>query len=917
MTTITQLKCEYRSNPLGIDIPTPRLSWQIQSERRGARQTAYRILAASDPDKLRAGQADLWDSGKIESDESLHIPYAGQKLESRQRVHWQVTVWDETDQTSDSEPAWFEMGLLQRSDWRGEWIGAALTGGPRTTIPAPFLRQSFQLEGQVKTARLYVTALGLYECSINGQPVGEDVLTPGWTDYRKRVQYQVYDVTPLLRQGENVIGAVLGDGWAVGYLAWHPRQQYFDRPRLLAQLEMTLADGRTVIVATDRTWKHQFGPLLENDLLMGEAYDARLELHGWDAPGFDDRRWLGVELLADPGMALVATNGPTVRRIQEMPPIGEPVDKSDVQTRRFIFDLGQNMVGRVRFKGSAPPGTTITLRFAEVLNPDGTLYTANLRTARATDYYTFKGAGEESWEPKFTFHGFRYVELVGYPGPVSRDTLTGLVLHSEMAPTGHFECSDPLLNQLQTNIIWGQKGNFVDIPTDCPQRDERLGWTGDIQVFARTAAFNFDVAAFLTRWLQDVADAQTEQGSIPPVVPGVDTSFMSDGGPAWSDAAVICPWTLYLCYGDRRILENNYGVMSRFMDFIIAASPGYIRCAPEYEGWPGFGDWLSINANTPRDLIGTAFLAYDAHLMAQIAAVLGKTEDAGRYRRLFSDVKAAFAARYLKGSQLPVSAAPPSAVRQRMDRADAISRGNLKAVDYGPVASEVFNTDLFTPTQTAYVLALHFDLLPEALRPLAVAELVADIERRGMHLSTGFVGAPYLPHVLSDNGRLDIAYALLIQTTWPSWLYPVTQGATTIWERWDGWTEENGFQDPGMNSFNHYAYGSIGTWLYRTAAGIELDPARPGYKHIILRPQPGGGLTHAAGKLKTPYGELVSQWGINNDTFDWQVVVPPNTTATVYLPAQNGAKITLDGQAVAGPVHEVGAGEYRFVVKMT
>ena len=542
MTSITQLRCEYRSNPLGIDITRPRLSWQIQSDRRGARQTAYRILAASDPDQLRAGSADLWDSGKIESDQSIHVPYAGRPLGSRQRVYWQVTVWDETGQPSDSDPAWFEIGLLARNDWSGQWVGAALTGGPRSTIPAPFLRKYFQLEGQVQQARLYVTALGLYECSINGRPAGDDVFTPGWTDYRQRVQYRVYDVTPLLRSGENVLGAVLGDGWAVGYVAWHHRQQYFDRPRLLAQLEITLADGSTRIVATDSSWKHRFGPILENDMLMGEAYDARLELPGWDMPGFDDSRWSGVELFDDPGMALVATNGPTVRRSNELKPIDDPVDKSNVQTKRFIFDLGQNMVGWVRFRGSAPAGTTVTLRFAEVLDADGSLYTANLRTARATDYYTFKGEGEETWEPKFTFHGFRYIELVDYPGPVTRDTVTGIVLHSELKPTGYFECSEPFLNQLQHNIVWGQKGNFVDIPTDCPQRDERLGWLGDIQVFGRTAAFNFDIAAFMTRWLQDLADAQGELGNVPPVVPNVETSFRDDGGPAWAGWGISRFW---------------------------------------------------------------------------------------------------------------------------------------------------------------------------------------------------------------------------------------------------------------------------------------------------------------------------------------------------------------------------------------
>jgi alpha-L-rhamnosidase len=355
--------------------------------------------------------------------------------------------------------------------------------------------------------------------------------------------------------------------------------------------------------------------------------------------------------------------------------------------------------------------------------------------------------------------------------------------------------------------------------------------------------------------------------------------------------------------------------MSKFMDFLLRTSPGYIRCAPEYEGWHGYGDWLSINANTPRDLIGTAFLAYDARLMAQIADVLGNSEDAAKYRQLFANVREAFGARYLVGgSTLPIAAAPPSAMRKAMEEADALSRGHLKAVDYGPIASQVFNIERFVPTQTAYVLALHFDLLPAELRPLAVEELVADIERRDLHLSTGFVGSPYLPHVLSDNGRLDVAYALLQQKSWPSWLYAVTQGATTIWERWDGWTEGSGFQDPAMNSFNHYAYGAVGAWLYNAVAGIEIDPTQPGYKHIILRPQPGGGLTAACGKVRTLYGELLSQWDVDNGKFEWTVNVPPNTTATVYVPTQSDEKLTLNGETVRGAVHEITAGKYYFVV---
>lgn len=912
MTFITNLICEYRTNPLGIDVVQPRLSWQMQTNRYGARQQAYRILASSQLEQLQQGIGDVWDSGKVESDQSVQVVYEGQPLQSRQRVYWKVTVWDETNTAHQSDGAWFEMGLLQKDDWGAQWIGSALVGGAYSTIPAPYLRKTFTLSGEVKSARLYITALGLYECSINGQPVGDDVFTPGWTDYHQRVQYQVYDVTSLLQSGDNAIGAILGDGWAVGHVGWGTRQQYFDRPRLLAQLEITLTDGTNHRIITNSSWRYRVGALLENDFQMGEAYDARLEMPNWNTANFDDSNWQPVEIFDAPNSVLAATNAPMVKRMSELKPIAEPVYVGTFDRSSYIFDLGQNMVGWVRFKGTAPAGTTITLRFAEVLNEDGSLYTDNLRKARATDHYTFKGEGIEVWEPKFTFHGFRYVELSDYPGEITEDTVTGIVLYSQMATTGHFECSDPLINQLQSNIQWGQKGNFIDVPTDCPQRDERLGWTGDIQVFARTAAFNMNVASFMTKWAQDVADAQSPKGEIPPIVPKLKTQFMDDGGPAWADAVIICPWTIYLSYGDKRILESNYATMTRFMDFVINTSPDYIRCAPDYDGWRGFGDWLSINADTPHDLIGTAFLAYDACLMANIAEILGKAEDVVRYQRLFEEVKAAFGTRYLIGSEAIATA--PALLSNVAAHADAISRGNLQVVDYGVINSEVFNTKLFLPTQTAYVLALHFDLLPDHLRPIAVEELVADIERRGMHLSTGFVGSPYLNHVLSQNGRLEVAYELLKQTSWPSWLYAVTQGATTIWERWDAWTEDNGFQTPQMNSFNHYAYGAIGAWLYNTIAGIEVDERNPGYKHVIIRPQPGGGLTSASAELQTLYGKLRSAWKIENNTFSLALVVPPNSSATVYLPAFNQQKVTLNGESTAKPVYELDAGDYHFTI---
>ena len=871
----TDLRCEYQTNPLGIDVPQPRLSWKLAADGRGARQTAYQVRVADSPAALAdgaTGHGRLWDSGRVESAQSVQVPYGGQPLASRQRAWWQVRVWDESGAASaDSAPSWWEMALLERGDWQAEWIGAGLVGGPRTTVPSPYLRRTFALGQPAASARLYVTALGVYEFFINGQRVGEDVLAPGWTDYSKRVRYQVYDVAALLHGGENVLGALLGDGWYSGHVCWYDRQHYGDRPRLLAQLEIVTAAGEHLTIASDQAWRTAFGPLLESDEVMGESYDARLELDGWSAPGFDDRRWLPAERFDDTGVSLVATGGPLVRRHEIIKPITDPTE-TPRGSARWIYDFGQNLVGVVRLKLNGPAGATLKLRHAEVLNPDGSLYIANLRSARQTDYYTLRGGGEETYEPHFTFHGFRYVELTGWPGPTPPDAPTAVVLHSHLPSTGSFECSEPLINQLQHNIVWGQKGNFLDVPTDCPQRDERMGWTGDAQVFSRTAAFNRDVAAFFNKWQQDLADAQGADGAFPMVAPKM-AEDQRDGGPAWADAGVIVPWTMYQAYADRRLLERHYASMARFVEYLRATSRDLIRCYPGYDGFSGFGDWLSIEADTPKDLIGTAFFAHSAGLLARVAAVLGKHEDAARYEQLRQDVRRAFVERF-------------------------VTPGGL-------VAGQ---------SQTAYVLALHFDLLPAKLRPLAVEALVRDIEARKRHLSTGFVGASYLLDVLSDAGQLDLAYALLFQTTWPSWLYPVLQGATTIWERWDGWTQERGFQDPNMNSFNHYAYGAVGDWLYRVVAGIQSDPARPGYQHILLRPLPGGPLTWAKASYESAYGPIHSAWKLTDTGLEWQVTVPPNATATAQVPAAPGDHVSLDGQPLAGSAVELEPGSYQFVV---
>ena len=888
------LRCEYRFDPLGIDIARPRLSWRLVSDRPGARQSAYQIRVARSEAGLRdGGGADLWDSGRVPSDQSVHVEYAGAQLGSGERAYWTVRVWDENGEPSEAgTTAWWETGLLGgRGEWTGEWVGAALVGGPRTPIPCPYLRRGFAVEKPVARARLYVTALGLYEFYINGSRIGKDVFTPGWTDYNVRVQYQTYDVSDVLRPGENACGAILGDGWYCGHVEWRGRQRYGDRPRLLAQLVLTYDDGATDVVVTDGSWKTAFGPLLEADLLMGESYDARLEFGDWSSPGYDDARWQPVQTFPDPpGLTLVAQQGPTVRATEEVVPIGEPVALPKWPAPDYLFDMGVNLVGRVRLRVKGPAGATIRLRFAEVLKegpkaelPGGGIYIENLRTARQTDYYTLKGDPDgEVWEPRFTFHGFRYVEVSGWPAEKGAEhaqptaqTLTGIVLHSDTPPTGVFECSDPLLNQLQKNIDWGQRGNFLDIPTDCPQRDERLGWTGDAQVFARTAAFNRDVAGFFTKWQRDLADAQAQnpRGAFPSVAPntgGVD----ADGGPAWADAGILCPWTVYLVYGDTRLLAEHYDSMVRFVAYLEETSRDHIRCYDGYKGFTGFGDWLAMDAGrdqvmgaTPKDLIGTAFFAHDARLMSRIASVLGKEEDTRRYARLSEDVRAAFCRRFVTAEGLVASG-----------------------------------------TQTANVLALHFDLLPPELRPAVADALVRDIERRGGHLSTGFVGSSYLSHALIEAGKLATAYELLHQTAWPSWLYAVTQGATTIWERWDGWTHDKGFQDPGMNSFNHYAYGAIGAWLYQVVAGIDADPERPGYKHILLRPRPGGRLTWARAVFDSLYGRIESAWRIEGGRFLWEVVVPPNTTATACLPPESGGEIRelepgrhVLGAPLAGP----------------
>jgi len=891
---VTGLRVEYLTDPhsLGIDAARPRLSWRITSTERNTVQAAYQLQVARSATDLAQRENLLWDSGRIASDASVFVDYAGPPLESRTSYFWRVRVWDASGRASawSATGAW-ETGLLQPADWTAAWIGTAPPPGTADSLPSPspLLRRAFRVSGAVRSARLYATSLGLYEVYLNGQRVGDLLFTPGWTSYHRRLQYQTYDVTSLLRPGDNAVGAMLGDGWYRGHLGFFGRRNLYGRRLALRlQLEIRYRDGRTERIVSDPQWKTIPGPVLASDIYGGETYDARQERPGWAAAPYDDHDWAAVAPLDPPAAALVAPESPPVRRVRAL----RPVAIRRAPSGETVFDFGQNFTGWARLAVRGRAGTVVTLRYAEVLDRDGNLYTANLRRARQTDRYTLKGEGEERYEPHFTFHGFRYVGATGLPAPADTGTVTGIAVSSDLAPTGSLETSDSLLNRLQQNIVWGQRSNFLDVPTDCPQRDERLGWTGDAQVFARTAAFNMDVAGFFSKWLADLAADQDPSGSLPWVIPnplgGDSTRFAGTAG--WGDATVIVPWTVYLAYGDRRLLERQYPSMRAWVEYERRRAGADLIWRP---GWQ-FGDWLAFHSDDPSypgattgtDLIATAFLAHSADLLARAAAALARDSDAARYAELFRAVRAAFDREF-------VSAA-------------------------GRVGEN---------TQTAYALALAFDLLPDSLVPAAAERLAADVHARDVHLTTGFLGTPHLLPVLSATGHTGLAYELLTQRSYPSWLYPISRGATTMWERWDGIRPDSSFEDPGMNSFNHYAFGAVGDWMYRIIGGIDGDPRAPGYRHSRIAPQPGAGLARARASLETFYGTLTSAWQRDGQRFVLDVTVPPNTSAEVTLSETQVQRVGEGGRALNGDpgvrdvrqigrdvVVTVGSGNYEFTV---
>lgn len=832
------LRIEALDNPIGIGANSPRLSWKLPPAE-GVQQVAFQIVAASS-EKALHDSPDIFDTGRYDSSQSVFVSWPGEALLSRSRIFWKVRSWisGAARPTSWSKPAVFEVGLLERSDWKAKWISWG-NDGKEGSPPAPYLRKEFELQSKPVSARLYASAFGLFEFEINGQAVHpEAVLVPGWTDFRKRAQSLTFDVTKLLFAGPNAIGCILGDGWYGGHLGFKDnRQIYGNSPAIIAQLEVTFEGGKTFRLVSDKTWIGRTGPIIESDLYNGEIYDARSQIFGWSQPGLKEGGWSHVRTRRiQNGYHIEPKILEPVKRIQEIRPkkILEP------ECGVYIFDLGQNVVGWVRIKLEGKRGQVITLRFGEMLNDDGTLYTANLRSAKATDTYIFGENGIIEWEPRFTFHGFRYVELTGVRVAPKKKMITGIVLHNNMLPTGNFECSDPRVNQLASNIRWGLRGNFLEVPTDCPQRDERLGWAGDIQVFAKTASFLYDVDAFLTKWMRDMRDGQTAEGAFPDIAPTFICGF---GNAAWADAGVIVPWVMYRRYGDIRILEENYQAMSKWISYQEKTSVGLVRPITAY------GDWLAIDAvipehaPVPSDLIGTAYFARTAGIMGSVAKILSRNDDAQRFAKLRNDVVQAFQNEFVTA-----------------------------------------NGRLVGDCQTAYLLALAFDMLQESERSAAVERLVELIRRRNWHLSTGFVGTPLLCPVLSRFGRHDVAMKLLLQDSYPSWLFTVKNGATTMWERWNSYTPEKGFGDVIMNSFNHYAYGAVGEWLFHFVAGIAPGPKAPAYRHILFRPQPSQGISSASASLETPYGLAAISWKSQRKKLTGKLTIPSNTFADLECP---------------------------------
>jgi len=892
------LRCEYLVNPLAIEKASPSLSWEVAANSRAAVQTAYQIIVASTPEGLSQNQGDLWDSGKTPTNRTNQIHYAGEGLTARQDCYWKVRVWDENGAVSDwSESAYWRMGLLASSDWQAHWIGfdnRRLNKNKEFQLPpSPYFRKTWTAKGKIKRAVLYSTALGLYEARINGQKVGKDYFAPGWTDYNKRVYYQTYEVTQMLHSGDNAMGFILANGWYAGYTGYavlvrHPQTYAFygEIPVLKAQLEIEYENGEQEWISSDSDWKVNTGPILEADLLMGESYDARLAFDKWDEADYDDTAWKVCRKMVGAMGKVEASPGVPVQVVEEI----EPIAITEPEKEKYIFNLGTNMAGIVQLRVKGKAGTKIQLRYGEMLHPDGRLMTENLRKARAIDTYILRGdeAGE-TWIPKFTYHGFQYVEISGLSERPEKGMITGLVLSSLTPQAGHFESGNKMINQLYTNIVRTQKANYLDVPTDCPQRDERMGWTGDAQIYMRTATYNTDIAAFHRKWLVDLNDAQFGNGAYPNFAPLAFHRPNTMYSPGWMDAGIICTYNIFKVYNDVDIVQQFYANMQHQLELYQTKSSDSLLpdgAFDEVNPQGGYGDWLNQDKTpTSKMLMANIYWLFDLRLMAEMAEAIGEKEDAKDYQIAYRKVQEAFLEKYMGGD------------------------GRLKE-----------------NTQTACAMALDLDVLPPSYKTTVAKQLLQLLETNKGYLTAGFLGAKHLLPALSNAGYQKEALELFTKKGFPSWLYEVVNGATSIWERWDSYTIENGFggeQNAGMNSFSHYAFGAVAEWMFRHLAGIDMLDS--GYRKIMIHPEPNATLGPVSASYHSINGEIKSAWSLKGEHLQLEVTIPANTTAQIWIPAE-GKDLVKEGNLPLSKVEgiskqemighylvlEVGSGQYRF-----
>jgi alpha-L-rhamnosidase len=914
------LRTEYKTDPV-TDVSKPRLSWELISDVRGQEQTAYQVMVSSSTGLLAAGNADIWNPGKVAGNATNQIEFGGIPMRSRSVCFWKVRSWDKSGLAGEwSETAKWEIGLPDKTDWKGAWIGNDLTAlGKGITYhlpPSPFFRKEATLKSAIKRARLYVAALGLYEFQINGKRIGKDYFSPGWSDYNKRVYYLTYDVTSELMVGPNAFGVILADGWYSGYLGYallvgNPvvRNFYGQTPLVKAQIEVEYLNGEKELIATDRSWKTNYGPIVEADILNGVTYNANLEFDHWDSAGYDDSKWINSTEFSDK----------PERKIENYP--GNPVQiytelkaKSvkSFKDGKYLIDLGQNFAGVVRLKIKGNKGDTIRLRYGEMLYPEGGLMTENLRKARSTDTYILKGDPDgETWMPLFTYHGFQYVEVSGFRATPSLEAITGIVLSSSTPEAGTFETDHKMINQLYHNIIWTQRSNYFEVPTDCPQRDERLGWTGDAQAYVQSAAFNSDIAAFFTKWLIDLNDAQRPDHTYPLYAPAPNVRSTDTYSPGWSEAGIVCPYTIYKTYGDTRIIRRFWPNMVAYLKFLENKAKGeYVFKEGSFEDISpkgGYGDWLSVGKKTPPDLLASIYFAYCASLMEQMAVAIDERADAEYFGSVFSKAKQAFNSHYTNGS----------------------GRFHTNSAAYGNGEGYIDGELGFDGhTQTAYANAIYMHMLNPASATIAGDFLAELILNNGGKLSTGFLGVKPLLPALSATGHSDAAYQLLLSTDYPSWGFEVMNGANTIWERWNSYIKGKGFENnAGMNSFNHYAFGSVNEWMFGNMAGIKVDQA--GFRTFTIRPETvKTGINYVKATYHSINGEISSSWKRVGGEIHFRITVPANTRANLYIPATKGddvlegnrrltnnKEIKIKGFSDGYLNLEIGSGSYLFVTR--